>query len=58
MRRNLPESPRWLLTHGREQEALESMKQIEDVALKDGQHLAEVLDSDAIVLKPKSTSGT
>jgi MFS family permease len=57
VRRNLPESPRWLLTHGREQEALESMKQIEDVALKDGQHLAEVLDSDAIVLKPEKDVG-
>ena len=39
VRRNLPESPRWLITHGREEEALASMKQIEDVALKDGQHL-------------------
>ena len=53
VRRNLPESPRWLITHGREEEALASMKHIEDVALKDGQHLAEVLDSDAIVLKPE-----
>ena len=57
VRRNLPESPRWLLTHGREEEALASMKQIEDVALKDGQHLAEVLDSDAIVLKPEKEYG-
>ncbi len=57
VRRNLPESPRWLITHGREEEALASMKHIEDVAIKDGQHLAEVLDSDAIVLKPEKEYG-
>jgi MFS family permease len=33
------------------------MKHIEDVALKDGQHLSEVLDSDAIVLKPEKDYG-
>jgi hypothetical protein len=42
IRRNLPESPRWLLTHGREREADASMKFIEDVAVRDGQHLADV----------------
>ena len=57
VRRNLPESPRWLMTHGREAEALESMRVIEDAALKDGQLLAEVLDSDAIVLKPEKEIG-
>jgi MFS family permease len=57
VRRNLPESPRWLITHGREQEALESMKHIEDVASKDGQHLAEVSDDDAIVLKAEKEYG-
>ena len=33
VRRNLPESPRWLITHGREEEALASMKHIEDAIL-------------------------
>jgi MFS family permease len=57
VRRNLPESPRWLITHGREQQALEAIQHIEDVARKDGQHLAEVADSDAIVLMPEKDYG-
>src|SRR5580698_8883587 len=35
IRRNLPESPRWLLTHGRAQQAEASMKRIEDAARRD-----------------------
>jgi MFS family permease len=57
VRRNLPESPRWLITHGREQEALESMQHIEDIARKDGQHLADVSDDDAITLRPQKEYG-
>lgn len=58
VRRNLPENPRWLITHGREQEALASMKHIEQSAIDDGQHLAPVSDADAISMSRKKTTGT
>ncbi|MDX6564295.1 MAG: hypothetical protein QOD65_4109, partial [Gaiellales bacterium] len=53
VRRTLPESPRWLVTHGREQEAEEAMRKIEDVARRDGQAVAPVDESSAIVLVPE-----
>jgi MFS family permease len=57
VRRNLPESPRWLVTHGRETEALESMRLIEETARQNGQILAEVDEGDAIVPLPEKEYG-
>jgi MFS family permease len=57
VRRNLPESPRWLITHGREAEAEESIRRIEEAALRDGQHLDPVPDSAAITIVPEKRYG-
>ena len=57
VRRHLPESPRWQLTHGYQKEAEESMTYIEGECIRAGQTLEPVPDSMAITVKPEKSYG-
>ncbi|MGH9171836.1 MAG: MFS transporter [Acidimicrobiales bacterium] len=57
VRKNLPESPRWLIMHGRVKEAEEAVSQIERATKATGGALDEVDESKEIEIRPASDIG-
>jgi MFS family permease len=57
VRKNLPESPRWLLMHGREREAERAVEEIEEHAKHGGGTLGNVDESKTIEITPATNIG-
>jgi MFS family permease len=57
VRKNLPESPRWLLMHGREEEAEAAVKEIESLTEDSGGALGDVDEDKAIEIAPATSIG-
>ena len=57
VRKNLPESPRWLLMHGRQKEADKAVDEIEQHAKDSGGTLGDVDESKVIEITPASDIG-
>src|SRR5262249_61597597 len=55
--RTPPETPRWLMTHGRVEEAEKETAKIEEAARKAGQTLEPIPDSAALELTPEKRYG-
>ncbi len=57
LRRHLPESPRWQVMHGHQDEAEQSIDYIEEQVRASGADLPDVDDSKAIELRPERSHG-
>lgn len=57
VRRNLPESPRWQIMHGKEEEAEQSISYIEQEVSGRGKTLEQVDEGKSILIKPSAGYG-